>query len=122
MQWLLVFVGGGLGAAARHGANRIGLAWFGPDFPWWTMAVNVSGSFLIGLLAGMFGGMDAGQNLRLFLITGILGGYTTFSAFSLDALTLWERGAQWQAGMYILGSVLLSLIAAALGLMFSRLA
>lgn len=122
MHWLLVFVGGGLGAVARHGVNRAGLAWFGPGFPWWTMAVNVTGSLLIGLLAGLFGAMEAGQNLRLFLITGILGGYTTFSAFSLDALTLWQRGEATQAGLYVLGSVILSLVAAAVGLMLSRLA
>jgi CrcB protein len=122
MHWLLVFVGGGLGAVTRHGVNRAGLAWFGPGFPWWTMAVNVTGSLLIGLLAGMFGAMETGQNMRLFLISGILGGYTTFSAFSLDALTLWERGEVTQAGFYVLGSVILSLVAAAVGLMLSRLA
>jgi CrcB protein len=65
--------------------------------------------------------METGHNARLFLITGFLGGFTTFSAFSLDALTLWERGAAMQAGLYVLGSVILSLIAAALGLMLSRL-
>jgi CrcB protein len=120
MHWLLVFIGGGLGAVARHWANRAGLALLGPDFPWWTFAVNVAGCFLIGLLAGLFGSLETGHNARLFLITGFLGGFTTFSAFSLDALTLWERGAQMQAGFYILGSVMLSLIAAALGLMLSR--
>ena len=122
MHWLVVFIGGGLGAVARHGVNRAGLAALGPGFPWWTMAINVSGSLLIGLLAGLLGAMEAGQNLRLFLITGILGGYTTFSAFSLDALTLWERGEATQAGLYVLGSVIMSLIAAAVGLMLSRLA
>jgi len=60
MQWLLVFLGGGLGAAARHGVNKAGLAWFGPGFPWWTMAVNVTGSLLIGLLAGVFGSLETG--------------------------------------------------------------
>ena len=122
MHWLLVFFGGGMGAAARHAINRAGLALLGPGFPWWTLAVNVTGSFAIGLLAGLFGAMETGQNARLFLITGFLGGFTTFSAFSLDALTLWERGAPIQAGMYILGSVVLSLLAAAVGLMVSRLA
>jgi CrcB protein len=120
MHWLLVFVGGGLGAVARHGLNRAGLALLGPGFPWWTLAVNVSGSFLIGLLAGLFGAMETGQNARLFLITGFLGGFTTFSAFSLDALTLWERGAQYQAGLYVLASVILSLLAAAVGLLATR--
>jgi CrcB protein len=122
MHWLLVFLGGGLGAMARHGANRAGLAALGPGFPWWTLAVNVAGSLAIGLLAGMFGAYETGHNARLFLITGFLGGFTTFSAFSLDALTLWERGEPMQAGLYVLGSVILSLIAAALGLMLSRLA
>jgi CrcB protein len=120
MHWLLVFVGGGLGAVARHGVNRAGLEMLGPGFPWWTMAVNISGSFLIGLLAGLFGAWETGQNMRMFLITGVLGGYTTFSAFSLDALTLWERGAFQQAGVYVLGSVILSLLAAAVGLMVTR--
>ena len=120
LGYLLVFIGGGLGAVARHGVNRAGLAVLGPGFPWWTLAVNVSGSFLIGLLAGLFGAWESGHNLRLFLITGILGGYTTFSAFSLDALTLWERGAFQQAGLYVLGSVILSLLAAAIGLMVTR--
>jgi CrcB protein len=121
MHWLLVFVGGGLGAAARHGINRAGLALLGPGFPWWTLGVNVLGSFLIGLLAGLFEVMGTGQNARLFLTTGFLGGFTTFSAFSLDALTLWERGAMLQAGLYVAGSVIASLIAVIAGLMISRL-
>jgi CrcB protein len=120
MHWLLVFVGGGLGAVARHGINRAGLALLGPGFPWWTLTVNVAGSFLIGLLAGLFGAWETGHNMRLFLITGVLGGFTTFSAFSLDALTLWERGSFQEAGLYVLGSVILSLLAAAVGLMVTR--
>ncbi len=122
MHWLLVFLGGGLGAMARHGMNRAGLALLGPGFPWWTLAVNVSGCLLIGVLAGMFGALETGQNARLFLITGFLGGFTTFSAFSLDALTLWERGAMLQAGLYVLASVILSLLAAAIGLLITRFA
>ena len=121
LGYLLVFVGGGLGAMARHGVNRVGLETLGPGFPWWTAAVNVSGSFAIGLLAGLFGALESGQNARLFLTTGLLGGFTTFSAFSLDALTLWERGALMHAGFYVLGSVVASLLAAAAGLMLSRL-
>jgi CrcB protein len=120
LPYLLVFVGGGFGAMARHGLNRAGLALLGPGFPWWTLAVNVLGSFLIGLLAGLFGTLETGHNTRLFLTTGFLGGFTTFSAFSLDALTLWERGAILQAVLYIAGSVTLSLLAAAVGLMSSR--
>ena len=118
--YLLVFLGGGLGAAARHGVNRVGLHMLGPGFPWWTMAVNVAGSFAIGLLAGLFGAFETGHNMRLFLTTGFLGGFTTFSAFSLDALTLWERGAVVQSGLYVLASLVFSLLAAAAGLMLSR--
>ena len=121
LGYLLVFIGGGVGAVARHGVNRAGLALLGPGFPWWTVAVNVLGSFLIGLLAGMFGAMETGHNTRLFLVTGFLGGFTTFSAFSLDALTLWERGAMLHAGLYVTGSVIASLIAVVAGLMISRL-
>src|SRR4029450_11757604 len=122
MHWLLVFVGGGLGAMARHGVNRAGLAVLGPGFPWWTLAVNVAGSLAIGLLAGLFGALETGHNARLFLVTGFLGGFTTSSACPLDALTLSERGEALQASLYILGSIILSLIAAAAGLMLSRLA
>ena len=92
----------------------------GPGFPWWTMAVNVAGSFAIGLLAGLFGAHETGHNMRLFLTTGFLGGFTTFSAFSLDALTLWERGSIIQSGIYVLASVVFSLLAAAAGLLLSR--
>jgi CrcB protein len=121
LGYLLVFIGGGLGAVARHGVNRAGLALLGPGFPWWTMAVNIAGSFLIGLLAGLFGAMETGHNMRLFLTTGVLGGFTTFSAFSLDALTLWERGALLQAGLYVAATIILSLLAAAVGLLLTRL-
>jgi CrcB protein len=120
MHWILVFVGGGLGAVSRHGVNRLGLALLGPGFPWWTLAINVAGSLAIGLLAGLFGALETEHNARLFLITGFLGGFTTFSAFSLDALTLWERGALLQAGLYVTGSVLASLIAVVAGLMIAR--
>ena len=120
MHWLLVFVGGGMGAAARHAINRAGLAVLGPGFPWWTLAVNVSGSFAIGLLAGLFGAMETGQNARLFLITGFLGGFTTFSAFSLESVALFEGGQVGRASAYVLASVALSVTAAFLGLVAAR--
>jgi len=109
MHWLLVFVGGGLGALSRHAVGRATLHAFGPGFPWGTLTVNVVGSFLIG------------QSARLFLVTGFLGGFTTFSAFSLDALTLWERDP-WMAGVYVTASVLLSFAAIVAGVVLSRLA
>ena len=121
MHWLLVFLGGGLGAAARHGVNRAAFHAFGPAFPWGTMAVNVTGSFAIGLLIGLFSTFETSQSTRLFLVTGFLGGFTTFSAFTLDALTLWERNPLL-AGYYVAGSVLISFAAIVAGLLLSRLA
>lgn len=121
MHWLLVFVGGGLGAVARHAVGRAMLHAAGPGFPWGTLTVNVSGSFLIGLLIGLFSALGAAQPWRLFLVTGFLGGFTTFSAFSLDALTLWERSPV-SAGAYVASSVLLSFAAIVAGMMLSRFA
>ncbi|MEO6113689.1 MAG: fluoride efflux transporter CrcB [Sphingomicrobium sp.] len=122
MHWFLVFIGGGIGAAARHGVNRAALVMLGPGFPWSTLIVNVLGSLAMGLLIGAFAAAPAGvsNNLRLFLTTGILGGFTTFSAFSLDALTLWERGQLGLALLYVLASVTISLVAIAAGFFLSR--
>ena len=121
MHWLLVFIGGGLGAAARHAVGRATFHAFGPAFPWGTLTVNVVGSFLIGLSVGLFALFETGQPARLFLVTGFLGGFTTFSAFSLDALTLWERDP-WSAGLYVSASVLLSFAGIVAGMLLSRLA
>jgi CrcB protein len=108
--FLLVFLGGGLGAALRHGVNLISSRWFGTAFPWHTLFENVSGSLVMGLLAGYFAMKgDASQHWRLFLTTGILGGYTTFSAFSLDSILLYERGETGLAALYVLSSVALSI-------------
>jgi len=120
MHWLLVFIGGGLGSMARHAINRAGLAVLGPGFPWWTFAVNVAGSFAIGLLAGLFGAMETGHHARLFLITGFLGGFTTFSAFSLDTALLVERHAYGLAAGYAVGSVAASVSALFFGLALFR--
>ena len=118
-----MFVGGGLGAVARYGVNRLSLAWFGPLVPAGTLVVNVGGSFLMGLLAALLAeGPAASPSLRLFLLTGVLGGFTTFSAFSLDALGLWQRGQAGAASVYVLASVLLSLAGIALGFAAARLA
>ena len=122
MSYLLVFVGGGIGAALRHGVNRVSAAWFGTGFPVGTLSVNVLGSLLMGLLVAVLAeGPASPQNLRVFLATGVLGGFTTFSAFSLDALTLWERGQLGLAAAYVLASVLLSLAAIAAGYAAGRL-
>ena len=119
----LIFLGGGIGAALRHGVNVFSAQWFGVTFPWGTLIVNVTGSFVIGLLAAYFafrGDAVWSQPLRLFLTTGILGGYTTFSAFSLDFALLFDRGEIGQGVAYVLASVALSLGAIFLGLLFVR--
>jgi CrcB protein len=119
--YLLVFVGGGIGAALRHGANRCALGWFGPSVPFGTLLVNVAGGLLMGMLAQHFvakGG--AGQELKLFLTTGILGGFTTFSAFSLDAAVMWQRGDYVALSAYVVGSVTLSIGAVFVGMVAVR--
>ncbi|HEX6742305.1 MAG TPA: fluoride efflux transporter CrcB [Sphingomicrobium sp.] len=121
MLYLIVFVGAGIGGALRHGVNVAAVKLFGYGFPFGTLIVNVLGSFLIGLLAGWFAfrpGLP--QDVRLFLTTGILGGFTTFSAFSLDGALLIERHAYALAAVYIAGSVAASLVALFLGLALFR--
>jgi CrcB protein len=111
-SYLLVFLGAGIGGALRHGVN-LGCARFcGISFPWGTLTVNIVGSFLMGLLVGWLafkGGQNWSQHLRLFVATGILGGFTTFSSFSLDAILIWERGQAGTALTYIAASVILAL-------------
>jgi CrcB protein len=122
MGYALVFLGGGLGAALRHGVNRAALAWFGPTIPVGTLVVNIVGSLAMGLLIGILAAVPGGtsQHVRLFLATGLLGGFTTFSAFSLDALTLWERGQPLAAFGYVVATVALSLAAVGAGFLLSR--
>ena len=108
--YVLVFFGGGLGASLRHAMNMASAKALGTEFPFGTLIINVTGSIVMGLIAGYLafkGG--ATQHWRLFLMTGILGGYTTFSAFSLDTALLYERGAVELAALYALGSVGLSI-------------
>jgi len=116
-NYLLVFLGAGLGGALRHAANELTLRSFGSTYPVSTLAVNIVGSFAMGLLAGYFAFRgEAGQVWRLFLATGVLGGFTTFSAFSLEVVLLYERGAVMQAALYIVLSVALSVAGLMLGL------
>ncbi len=121
MAYLIVFLGGGLGAALRHGANVVAARFFGPAFPFGTLTINVVGSIAMGMVAAYFAFRgDSTQHLRLFLATGILGGFTTFSAFSLDAAVLWERGDVWLAAAYVAASVILSIGGLFLGLWITR--
>jgi fluoride exporter len=118
-SYLLVFLGAGIGGALRHGVN-VGCARVcGTAFPWGTLTVNILGSFIMGALAGWLAfkaGEGWSQPLRLFLTTGILGGFTTFSAFSLDAVLIWERGQNGLAATYVAASVLLSIAGLVAGL------
>jgi fluoride exporter len=121
MGYVLVFLGGGLGAMLRHGVNLATMRLLGSAFPWHTFFINVTGSLVMGLIAGWFAlKADASQDWRLFLTTGILGGYTTFSAFSLDAALLYERGELGPAAFYVLGSVILSIAGLFVGLWLVR--
>jgi CrcB protein len=122
MSYLIVFLGAGIGGAGRHGVNVLAARLFGTAFPAGTLAVNVLGCLLMGLIAGVFAFRGhLPQEMRLFLTTGILGGFTTFSAFSLDAALLWERGEVALAALYVGASVIFSLLAVAGGLAVSRL-
>ena len=118
---LLVAAGGAVGSVLRYLVGLWTLRSFGPAFPWGTLTVNVTGSFLIGVLAEAIARkFGASVEMRVFLITGILGGYTTFSAFSLDAMTLLERGEPVTALIYVASSVLLSALAVFAGLALMR--
>lgn len=119
-QVLLVALGGAVGSVLRYGVNVAGLGWLGPGFPWWTLGVNVVGSFLMGLLAAAMLVRGGADDLRLLLATGLLGGFTTFSAFSLDFAQLIERGEAVGALAYAGASVALSLLAVFAGLGLAR--
>ena len=121
MSYLIVFLGGGIGAALRYGVNVGAARLFGTAFPYGTMAVNVTGSLAMGLLVGFFA-FKARVPLywQLFLTTGVLGGYTTFSAFSADAIMLYGRGQVLSSIAYVLGSVALGLIGLIIGLAVVR--
>jgi CrcB protein len=121
MTYLIVFLGAGIGGAGRHGVNVLAARLFGTGFPLGTLFVNVAGCLVMGLLAGAlaFRG-HLPPEMRLFLMTGILGGFTTFSAFSLDAALLWQRGEPALAALYVGASVVLSLAAVAIGLILAR--
>jgi len=118
---ILAAAGGALGAGARHLVNTSMLTWLGPGFPWATLTVNIVGSLLMGVLVESLMPL-AGSSVawRIFLATGILGGFTTFSAFSLDAWVLYERGQHLALGLYVALSVILSIAALILGMALVR--
>ena len=120
--YLLVGLGGAIGSIARYGSGvLIGRIWPSP-FPLATMLINIAGSLAMGLLVGWLARTTPAwqADARLFVAVGVLGGFTTFSAFSLDAITLIERGALLEAALYALGSVTVAVVALYLGLLVTR--
>ncbi|MGO4914198.1 fluoride efflux transporter CrcB [Pseudogemmobacter sp. W21_MBD1_M6] len=114
-----VALGGAIGASLRYITNMAALRVMGTAFPWGTLAVNVAGSFAMGVLFVVLSAKDA-TRLSPLLLTGVLGGFTTFSAFSLDAIALIEKGRLATAGLYVAGSVGLSLFAIIVGIALAR--
>ena len=119
MNPLLVFIGGGFGAVLRYVVGR-GAVLAGWAPPLATLGVNIVGCFAMGILAGWFVSRGGSEPWRVFLLTGLLGGFTTFSAFGLDALTLYQRGALGPALAYVAASVVFSLAAVATGFALVR--
>ena len=118
---IIVAAGGAIGASLRHLGNFAALRLFGPSFPWGTLIINIAGSFAMGVFIEMLvRRLGASNELRLFVATGVLGGFTTFSAFSLDFAVLVERGALGQALFYAVASVGLAITALFLGLWLAR--
>ncbi len=111
-----VMVGGAIGAGARHLVGHILLARLGPGFPWWTLSVNIAGSLMMGLLIGWLARSCGSDQARLFLGVGVLGGFTTFSSFSMEFWTLFERGQMAQAAAYVGASVIIGIAACGVGM------
>jgi fluoride exporter len=121
MQILIVAVGGAVGSVCRFLTGVVVTRLAGPAFPWGTFTVNVVGSFAIGFLAELVARkLNASMEMRLLIVVGFLGGFTTFSSFSLDTIALIERGATAAALSYVLASVVISLLATFGGLAFGR--
>ena len=119
----LVMLGGAIGAGFRYGVGTLALRQLGPSLPWGTLIVNLCGGLLAGLLAALLiGEGNATEPLRLFLAVGVLGGFTTFSAFSVEAVQMIQRGEAALAGAYVASSVVGSLLATALGFWAARAA
>ncbi|WP_267395033.1 MULTISPECIES: fluoride efflux transporter CrcB [unclassified Sphingomonas] len=121
MPLFLVMTGGAIGSGARYLTGRLALALFGPAFPYGTLAVNLVGGLAMGLLIGTLARVaGGGEAWRLFVGVGVLGGFTTFSSFSLDVVTLAERGALATALVYTLVSVIGAIVALFAGLTLAR--
>ena len=118
---LLVAAGGAVGSAVRYLVALAAVAWLGPTFPWGTLAVNLVGSFLIGLVQQLaVEALVLGEDTRLFLTTGVMGGLTTYSAFSYETVRLFETGAAWQAWLNVIVTTAVCLGLCFLGLTTGR--
>ena len=117
---IVLSIGGTLGVNARYWLGVWMNRWTSPQFPWATVTINVSGSFLIGFLTVALTRWMPHPNLRLMVVTGFLGGYTTFSTFENDALILWERGESILMAANVIGSVAAGFAAVVLGTAFAR--
>jgi fluoride exporter len=115
-----VMLGGAIGAAARHLLGQVMLARLGPGFPWWTLTANVVGGLAMGLLIGWIARSGGTEAIRLFLGVGMLGGFTTFSSFSMEFWLLFERGQTGQAAAYVLVSLVGAIAACGIGLFAMR--
>ena len=115
-----VMIGGAIGAGARHLVGGAILARLGPGFPWGTLSINIVGSLLMGLLIGWLARNGGTEMVRLFIGVGVLGGFTTFSAFSLEFWALFERGQSAQAFIYVVASVIGAIAACGIGLLVMR--
>jgi fluoride exporter len=115
-----VMIGGALGAGLRHAVGLAGLRLFGPGFPWWTLAVNCIGGLAMGLLVGTLARTGEPEVARLFFGVGVLGGFTTFSAFGLESWLMVERGQWGVAGAYVMASVVGAVALTGLGLWMAR--
>jgi CrcB protein len=121
--YVTVAIGSALGGVARHWCTVVSIEWLGVTFPWGTLFINVLGSFVIGFffaIAGPDGRFATSANIRLFVMPGLCGGYTTFSAFSLQTLSLFQSGAWLRGGSYVAASVLLCLIAVWAGYLLAK--
>ncbi|QWT22380.1 fluoride efflux transporter CrcB [Bacillus sp. NP157] len=121
MGYLWVFIGGGLGSMARYGLSVLGMRTLGPDFPWATLLINIVGSACMGVLTGWLAVHgNAPQGVRLFVATGVLGGFTTFSTFSLESVVLYQRGQPGLALAYVLASVAVGIGALVIAMRIAR--
>jgi CrcB protein len=119
--WIAIAGGGAIGAALRHGVSLLSLRLMGPAFPWGTLTVNVVGCAAMGFLVAWLAGREPNpMALRAFLAVGLLGGFTTFSAFALDLVTLYRERAFAPAAIYLLASIILSVVGLLAGLALGR--